>query len=57
MTTQGSSREAALDTLDDAVALRRGDRGREPTDAERRDLGIDPGANETGEREPPDVLE
>ena len=32
VTTQGDSRTAALENLDDAVALRRGDAGREPTE-------------------------
>ncbi len=57
VTTQGESREAALDNLDDAVALHRGDAGRDPTAAELRALDIDPADNTTGDREPPDVLE
>lgn len=57
VTTQGKSRTAALENLDDAVALHEGDRGRDPTDEELRELGIDPAENETGDREPPDVLE
>lgn len=57
VTTQGPSRETALDNLDEAVALRRGEIGREPTDEELRELGIDPTDNTTGDREPPDVLE
>ena len=55
--TQGKSREAALDNLDEAVALHDGEAGREPTDEELRELGIDPADNTTGDREPPDVLE
>ena len=57
VTTQGESREAALTNLDDAVALSTGERGREPTDEELREFGIDPADNATGEDEPPDVLE
>ncbi|MDF9746434.1 type II toxin-antitoxin system HicB family antitoxin [Natrinema salsiterrestre] len=57
VTTQGDSRGAALDNLDEAVALHNGDTGREPTDAELRNLGIDPAENTTGDRDPPDVLE
>jgi predicted RNase H-like HicB family nuclease len=57
VTTQGPSREAALERLDDAVALQEGERGREPTDEELRELGIDPAGNTTGEQEPPDVLD
>lgn len=57
VTTQGDSREAALANLDDAVSLARGESGREPTDEELREMGIDPDANTTGTREPPDVLD
>jgi predicted RNase H-like HicB family nuclease len=57
VTTQGESRSGALDNLDDAVALHRGETGREPTDAELRELGIEPEDNTTGDQEPPDVLE
>jgi predicted RNase H-like HicB family nuclease len=57
VTTQGRSREAALDNLDEAVALHEDERGREPTDEELRELGIDPAANATGDDEPPDVLQ
>lgn len=57
VTTQGPSRETALDDLDEAVALHEGEIGREPTDEELRELGIDPADNTTGDQEPPDVLE
>jgi predicted RNase H-like HicB family nuclease len=57
VTTQGESRAAALENLDDAVALHDGERGRAPTDEELRAVGIDPADNTTGEREPPDVLD
>lgn len=53
--SQGETREAALENLDEAVALYRGDIGREPTDEELRELDIDPEANTPGEL--PDVLE
>jgi len=56
VTTQGSSRLAALENLDDAVALQKGEAGREPTDEELREMGIDPKNNTTGNQEPPDVL-
>ena len=56
VTTQGPSRDAALENLDEAVALHNGDIGHEPTDAELRELGIDPADNTTGDQEPPDVL-
>jgi predicted RNase H-like HicB family nuclease len=57
VTTQGESREAALANLDEAVALHNDEVGREPTDEELREMGIDPADNTTGEQEPPDVLE
>ena len=57
VTTQGESRSDALENLDEAVALHRGEIGREPTDEELRELGIDPEENATGDTEPPDVLE
>jgi len=34
-----------------------GEIGREPTDEELRELGIDPEENATGDTKPPDVLE
>ena len=59
-TPEGSAGRAletiSLENLDDAVALRRGDAGREPTDEELRAAGIDPESNVTGDRDPPDVL-
>jgi predicted RNase H-like HicB family nuclease len=57
VTTQGESRAAALENLDDAVALHDGERGRAPTDEELSAAGIDPADNTTGEQEPPDVLD
>jgi len=56
VTTQGSSRTSALENLDDAVALRRGEAGCEPTDEELKEMGIDPEDNTTGDQGPPDVL-
>ena len=56
VTTQGASREDALANLDEAVVLPSGEIGREPTDDELRELGIDPADNTTGDEEPPDVL-
>ncbi len=44
VTTQGKTRHEALDNLDEAVAGFHG-AGDEPTDAELRDSGIDPGKN------------
>ena len=56
VTTQDPSRKVALENLDEAVALHNGEIGREPTDEELRELGIDPADNTTGDQEPPDVL-
>ncbi|AUV81214.1 HicB family protein [Salinigranum rubrum] len=57
VTTQGPSRETALANLDEAVALHNDEIGREPTDKELREMGIDPADNTTGDQAPPDVLE
>ncbi len=57
VTTQGRSRAAALENLDEAVALQEGEVGREPTDDELRSAEIDPDQNVTGDTEPPDVLD
>lgn len=57
VTTRGESRPAALESLDDAVALHDGERGRAPTDEELRTAGIEPADNTSGDREPPDVLD
>jgi len=57
VTTQGESREAALENLDEAVALHEGEIGQEPSDEELRELGIDPDDDTTGDEEPPDVLD
>lgn len=57
VTTQGETRTAALSNLDEAIALSNNEAGREPTDEELREIGIDPEDNTTGSQEPPDVLE
>ena len=57
VTSQGVTRSAALENLDDAVALHRGEIGRPPSNEELRELGIDPDDNLTGEEEPPEVLD
>jgi predicted RNase H-like HicB family nuclease len=56
VTSQGPSRETALENLDEAVALHNGESGHEPTDEELRELGIDAADNTTGDQVPPDVL-
>lgn len=56
VTSQGHTRHEALENLDEAVAAAKGE-GREPTDEELRDLGIDPADNRKGRGELPDVLQ
>ncbi|SFT06469.1 type II toxin-antitoxin system HicB family antitoxin [Halostagnicola kamekurae] len=51
VTSQGKTRTEALENLDEAVAGYNGE-GREPTDAELRDLGVDPEKNVSGESLP-----
>lgn len=55
VTTRGESKVAALENLDDAVAVYTGERGNPPTGEERREIRVDPVDNTTGDREPPDV--
>jgi len=57
VTTQGETREEALEMLDEAVALHKGEAGHEPTDEELREMGIDPDDNTTGDTEPPDFMQ
>ncbi|UWG48141.1 HicB family component of toxin-antitoxin system,antitoxin, predicted inactivated nuclease of the RNAse Hfold [Halanaeroarchaeum sp. HSR-CO] len=52
--TEGETREEALEMLDDAVAAFKDEKGREPTDEELRDVGIDPRENTSGNL--PDIL-
>jgi predicted RNase H-like HicB family nuclease len=40
--SQGVTREEALENLDDALALHRGEKGRPVTDEDLRDWGVDP---------------
>jgi len=51
------SRRAALESLDEAVALYHGEIGHEPTDEELRDLGVDPDVARSQDGDLPDVLE
>ncbi|WP_254544444.1 type II toxin-antitoxin system HicB family antitoxin [Halomarina pelagica] len=57
LTTQGETRAAALESLDEVTdALETGD-GRPPTDEELRECGIDPEVNRrAGSGDLPDVL-
>ncbi|MFC3959018.1 type II toxin-antitoxin system HicB family antitoxin [Halovivax cerinus] len=55
VTSQGKTRESALENLDEAVAGYDGE-GRPPTREELDSIGIDPESNESGDSLP-DVLE
>jgi len=57
LTTQGETRDDALDNLDEVVALYKGEIGHEPTDEELRELGIDPANNTTGSVRDSDIFE
>lgn len=50
--SQGETRSEALANLDEAVALHEGDIGEPVTDADLRDLGIDPETVSEDVREP-----
>ena len=54
---QGETRRAALESLDEAVALYHGEIGHEPTDEELRALGVDPEVARSRDGDLPDVLE
>jgi len=56
VTTQGETREEALEMIEEAVALHEGDIGHEPTDEELREMGIDPDDNTTGDEELPEFM-
>jgi len=53
----GETREEALEMLDEAVALHKGEIGHEPTDEELREMGIDPANNESGSIEDSEIFE
>lgn len=55
VTSQGETREAALENLDEAVAGFEGE-GREPTVSDLRDLEIDPENNVSGDQVPEELL-
>lgn len=56
VTSQGRTRKAALDNLDEALAGYRGEGGA-PTEEDLRDLGIDPDANESGSLDDSEMFE
>jgi predicted RNase H-like HicB family nuclease len=55
--TEGETRQHALEMLDDAVAAYKGESGREPTDEELREVGIDPEQNTSGSIEDSEIFE
>jgi predicted RNase H-like HicB family nuclease len=56
LTTQGETREAALASLDEVINAVENDSGREPTDEELREWGIDPTDNRPGRGDLPPVF-
>lgn len=56
VTSQGSTRQSALENLDEAVAGYLG-RGDSPTDEELREVGIDPERNTSGSLDDSDIFE
>lgn len=50
--SQGQTRSEALENLDEAVALHKGEIGEPVTDADLRDLGLDPDEVPDDPREP-----
>ena len=56
VTSQGSTRQSALENLDEAVAGYHG-AGESPTDEELRGLGINPENNESGSIDESDIFE
>jgi predicted RNase H-like HicB family nuclease len=55
--TEGETRQQALEMLDDAVAAYKGEAGREPTDEELREAGIDLEQNTSGSVEDSEIFE
>jgi predicted RNase H-like HicB family nuclease len=56
VTSQGPTRQAALENLDEAVAGYRGS-GESPTDEDLRELGIDPERNTSGSLDDSEIFE
>jgi hypothetical protein len=57
LTSQGKTRADALDNLDEAIALDDGDIGRDPSDEDLREIGINPEENTTGSIRDADLFE
>lgn len=56
VTSQGKTRERALENLDEALAGYRGE-GTAPTEEELRELGIDPSNNTSGSIDESDIFQ
>jgi len=56
VTSQGKTRQSALENLDEALAGYQGE-GDAPTDEELRELGIDPSNNTAGPIDESDIFE
>jgi predicted RNase H-like HicB family nuclease len=56
VTSQGKTRQSALENLDEALAGYRGE-GEAPSDDQLRELGIDPSNNTSGPIDESDVFE
>lgn len=56
MSSQGRTKEAALENLDEALAGYRGEGG-EPTDEDLRQLGIEPEHNESNSIDDSEIFE
>mgnify|MGYP000120141009 CR=1 FL=1 len=56
VTSQGKTRQSALENLDEAMAGYRGE-GDAPSDEELRELGIDPSNNTSGALDESDIFE
>lgn len=52
VTSQGKTRETALENLDEAVAAYKGTAGYEPTEEKLKEAGIDPAENTSGDSLP-----
>ena len=57
VTTQGPTRMEALENIDEAVALHKGEAGRPVTDEELRELGLDPDEARTTQEDPDELPE
>ena len=57
VTTQGPTRAEALENIDEAVALHKGEAGRPVTDEDLREFGIDPDEMRAAQEDPDELPE